>query len=153
MKKFTLLSFLLALLGASSAWGAGSTSTPEPAIDPEYARAQQLVQRKEWTPAVQVLEDFTRTNPKSADGFNLLGYSYRNLKRMDEALAAYNQALKLEPSHKGAHEYIGIAFIQLGQIDKAREHLVALDKICTFTCEEYRDLKKAYEEASKTKYK
>jgi tetratricopeptide (TPR) repeat protein len=128
-------------------------STPANAIDPDLARAQDLVKRKEWSPAVQVLEGFTRSNPGSADGFNLLGYSYRNLKRIDEALSAYNKALKLDPVHKGAHEYIGIAFIQLGQLDKAKEHLVALDKICTFGCEEYRDLKKAYEEASKSKYK
>jgi cytochrome c-type biogenesis protein CcmH/NrfG len=153
MKKLNLLSILLVMLGSSSIWGADTTSTPAPAIDPEYTRAQQMVQRKEWAPAAQVLEAFIRANPRSADGFNLLGYSYRNLQRMDEALAAYNQALKLEPKHKGAHEYIGIAFIQLGQLAKAREHLVALDNICTFSCEEYRDLKKAYEEASKTKFK
>ena len=28
---------------------------------------------------------------------------------------------------------------------KAEEHLSALDRLCTFSCEEYRDLKKAIE--------
>jgi len=55
--------------------------------------------------------------------------------------------------HRGAHEYIGVAYIQMGQLAKAKEHLDALDKICTFSCEEYRDLKKAYEEASRSKGK
>lgn len=31
------------------------------------------------------------------------------------------------------------------QTAKAREHLAELDKICTLSCEEYRDLKKALE--------
>lgn len=151
MNKLSSLLLLFTLLLSPLAWSADSS--PAPATDPELTRARDLIQRKEWTTAIQVLEGFTRSKPENADGFNLLGYSYRNLKRMDEALTAYNQALKLDPKHKGAHEYIGVAYIQLGQLDKAKEHLVALDKICIFSCEEYRDLKKAYEEASKTKYK
>jgi hypothetical protein len=34
----------------------------------------------------------------------------------------------------------------MGQLDKAKEHLASLDKICPFSCEEYRDLKKAIAE-------
>jgi cytochrome c-type biogenesis protein CcmH/NrfG len=94
-----------------------------------------------------VLEAYVKANPKSADGFNLLGYSYRNLKKYDESLVAYKQALTLDPKHRGAHEYIGIAYVQMGQMDKARDHLAQLNKICTFSCEEYRDLKKAIEAA------
>lgn len=152
MTKSKNLLCLAALLSSLVAWSADTTS-PAPTIDPDLARAQALIKRKEWTPAVQVLEGFTRSNPGNADGFNLLGYSYRNLKRMDEAFTAYNQALKLNPSHRGAHEYMGIAYIQVGQLAKAKEHLDALDKICTFGCEEFRDLKKALEEANKAKSK
>ena len=53
----------------------------------------------------------------------------------------------LDPKHRGAHEYIGVAYVQMGQADKAREHLVALEKICGPRCEEYRDLKRALEAA------
>jgi hypothetical protein len=42
-----------------------------------------------------------------------------------------------------------MAYLQLGQMDKARQHLGALDKLCRFSCEEYRDLKKAIEAAAK----
>ncbi len=64
-----------------------------------------------------------------------------------EALAAYNKALALDPKHRGAHEYIGEAYLQLGRLDKAKVHLDALDKLCFLPCEEYTDLKKAYEAA------
>jgi tetratricopeptide (TPR) repeat protein len=148
MKKFNHLLALIVILLSQSAWSAATTTTPD--VDPELAKARELIEKKDWGNAIQTLESYTRGNPGSADGFNLLGYGYRNLKRFEESLAAYEKALKLDPEHRGAHEYIGVAYIQMGQLGKAKEHLDALDRICTFSCEEYRDLKKAYEEASKS---
>jgi tetratricopeptide (TPR) repeat protein len=133
------------LLAGSLAF-AGDSSPPTPR-DLELEKAKTAIARKDWPAALTVLEAYTVTNPRSADGFNLLGYSLRNQKKYDEALVAYKQALTLDPKHKGAHEYIGIAYIQMGQLDKAKEHLASLDKICTFSCEEYRDLKKAIAQA------
>jgi cytochrome c-type biogenesis protein CcmH/NrfG len=149
MKTFSHLLALFVILLSQSAWSADTVTTPK--TDPELSKARQLIDKKDWPSAITALESYTRANPSNADGFNLLGYGLRNLKRYDESLVAYKQALKLEPSHRGAHEYIGVAYIQMGQLDKAKEHLDALDKICLFSCEEYRDLKKAYEEAKKSK--
>jgi len=150
MSRFKFLSALFLILCSQAIWAADTTpSTPPPPSELKQARA--LIEKKDWTGAADVLGSFTRSNPSNADGFNLLGYSLRHLKRYDDALAAYNKALTLDPKHRGAHEYIGEAYIELGQLDKAKQHLDALDKICTFSCEEYRDLKKAYEMASKAK--
>jgi cytochrome c-type biogenesis protein CcmH/NrfG len=141
----SLITLLLTLGTLSCAWGADTTpAVPE---DAEMKKAQAFIAKKEWSSAMPVLEAYVKANPKSADGFNLLGYSYRNLKKYDESLVAYKQALTLDPKHRGAHEYIGIAYVQMGQMDKARDHLAQLNKICTFSCEEYRDLKKAIEAA------
>ena len=41
------------------------------------------------------------------------------------------------------HEYIGEAFLVLGNLPKAKEHLAVLNKLCFLPCEEYSDLKKA----------
>jgi Flp pilus assembly protein TadD len=148
-KKFGYALSLALVVFSQLAWSADTPSAP--AADPELSKAREQVNKKDWGAAIVTLESFTKANPTNADGFNLLGYSYRNLKRYDEALVAYKQALKLDPKHRGAHEYIGVAYIQMGQLDKAKEHLDALDKICLITCEEYRDLKKAYADASKPK--
>ena len=142
-----ILRFLLiASLFASNIVFAADTSPPNPK-DAELEKAKAAIARKDWAIAQAVLEPYTASNPRSADGFNLLGYSLRNQKKYDESLIAYKQALTLDPKHRGAHEYIGIAYIQMGQLDKAKEHLASLDKICAFSCEEYRDLKKAIAEA------
>lgn len=58
--------------------------------------------------------------------------------------------LAIDPKHRGAHEYIGEAYLMLGNVAKAREHLARLDRLCTFSCSEYRDLKKAIETYEKT---
>jgi tetratricopeptide (TPR) repeat protein len=113
--------------------------------------ARMQIAEKNWLGAVATLNAYTRTHPKSADGYNLLGYSYRQLQRYNESLDAYQRALTLDPKHRGAHEYIGEAYLALGRLDKAKEHLDALDKICFLPCEEYRDLKRSYEAALRSK--
>lgn len=137
---------LAASLFISTLAFAADTSPPSPK-DTELEKAKTAIARKDWAAAQAVLEPYTVNNPRSADGFNLLGYSLRNQKKYDDSLVAYKQALTLDPKHKGAHEYIGIAYVQMGKLDKAKEHLATLDKICPFSCEEYRDLKKAIAEA------
>ena len=139
--------FILAACLLASSFAFAADSSPPTPRDTELEKAQSAIARKDWAVALAVLEPYTATNPRSADGFNLLGYSLRNQNKYDESLVAYKQALNLDPKHKGAHEYIGIAYVQMGQLDKAKEHLASLDKICPFSCEEYRDLKTAISQA------
>ena len=84
--------------------------------------------------------------PGNADAHNLLAYSYRKQATPDlpKAFEHYNTALKLNPSHKGAHEYIGEAYLMDGKPAKAEERLARLKVICgNAACEEYDNLAKA----------
>jgi hypothetical protein len=58
-------------------------------------------------------------------------------------LPHYQRALQLDPRHRGAHEYIGEAYLIANNLAKAEEHLASLQRICLIPCEEYEDLKKA----------
>ena len=51
------------------------------------------------------------------------------------------KALSLDPKHRGANEYLGQAFVELGNLKAAVERLDALEKICGVDCEEYKSLK------------
>ena len=84
-----------------------------------------------------------RRFPDSADLHNELGFTHRRLRRMDKAFEHYRRALELDPQHRGAHEYIGEAYLMVNNLPKAKEHLAALDKLCFFGCSEYTELKKA----------
>ena len=61
-------------------------------------------------------------------------------------------ALGIDPSHRGAHEYIGEAYIAAGKPEKAKEHLAKLEEICGKDCEEYGDLARALSSSPKEKY-
>ena len=71
---------------------------------------------------------------------------------MEAAFNAYNAALKLNPQHKAAHEYIGEAYLLTGDLARAEQHLTELQKLCTpIPCEEYKDLRRALEDYKKKK--
>ena len=138
MKRHTLI---LALSLAACSLPAFAADTAPPSTDLTKARA--LIEEKDWNAAIDELERAARRDRFNADVQNLLGYSLRNAGQLDKAFAAYNNALRIDPKHKGAHEYIGVAYLIAKQPDKAREHLAALKTICGENCEEYQDLAKA----------
>ncbi len=84
-------------------------------------------------------------NPGNADYHNLYAYSIRKGENpnMEEVFRQYNEALRIDPDHRNAHEYLGEAYLMAGNLDQAKEHLRALDKLCFFPCEQYTMLKKA----------
>ena len=62
---------------------------------------------------------------------------------MDASFKHHHTALKLDPDHKGAHKYIGVAYLKVNQPKKAKEHLAKLETICSKKCEGYEDLARA----------
>jgi len=116
---------------------------------PDLETAKTLIAKKDWSSAITSLEKFVKANPNNADGFNLLGFSLRNSKRYPEAIFNYKEALRIDPNHRGAHEYLGQTYVQTKELDKAKELLASLEKICGLKCEEYLDLKKAIDKVKK----
>ena len=114
----------------------------ESRLDPEYARGVKAIEAKDWATAIRVLSSAARRDTRNADIQNFLAYAYRNSGDMSLAFRHYNRALKLNPRHRGAHEYIGEAYLMMGNLAKAEEHLAALRKICLIPCEETGDLEK-----------
>ena len=115
---------------------------PAPAPD-KLAAVRSQIAAKNWTGAIDELKRVNDTG--SADWNNLMGYSLRKSATPDFAGAErfYDQALRIDPGHRGALEYSGELYLQTGRLDKAEQRLAALDKACFFRCSEYSDLKKA----------
>ncbi len=106
---------------------------------------QQLIDEQKYQAAIDKLQEAMKEAPDNADLLNLTAYSQRQLKRFDEALANYQKALKIDPEHRGANEYLGELYLQMGQLDKALERLKVLDDACFFGCEEFDELEEAIE--------
>ncbi len=106
-------------------------------------KARALIDSKDWSGAVSELETARDAFPRNADVYNLLGYANRKLRRFERAIRNYRLALKLDPNHKGALEYLGEFYIETGRIEKARETERYLAKLCPDGCEEFTDLRAA----------
>ena len=142
MKPSTLI--LAALLLAPAA-ALPADSQPVVRTDPVLEQASKTIAAKDWPQAQALLQDAIARNPSNADYHSLYAYSMRKGANPDMNLVFkhYNEALRLDPRHRGAHEYLGEAYLMVGNLPKATEHLSSLDKLCFFPCSEFADLKKA----------
>ena len=148
MRRFACVLVVALLCGQGAvfaAGGGGSESPGKVADDPVLVSAKTAIARQDWARAQTELKQALATDPGNADYHNLYAYSVRKGPNPDMTLVfeQYGEALRIDPKHRGAHEYIGEAYLQVDNLAKAKEHLAALDRLCYFGCEEYTDLKKA----------
>ena len=126
---------------ATAGQGWAADSAPPKADALSTARTQ--IAAKQWDSAIAELR---RVNdPGSADWNNLMGYSLRKRAAPDLAGAEkfYDEALRIDPKHRGALEYSGELYLIVGNLPKAEQRLATLDKVCVLPCEEYTDLKQS----------
>jgi cytochrome c-type biogenesis protein CcmH/NrfG len=133
---------------AGAAGGGGGNDTPAwsaKSEDPAVKTAKGALSAGDYASAQLSLKVALAADPGSADLHNLYAYSLRKSAKPDMALVFkhYQEALRLDPKHRGAQEYIGEAYLMVNDLPKAKEHLAALDKLCFFGCPEYDELKKA----------
>jgi tetratricopeptide (TPR) repeat protein len=150
MKILMIPAIAMAALAAVTVQGAGGGG-PDPfhaeqeRRDPVIEAIQAAVAKSDWPRAQALARDGVAKNPANADYHNLYAYSIRMgaAPEMDLVFRHYNEALRLNPKHLGAHEYLGEAYLQVGNLNKAKEQLRALDNLCFFSCKEYSMLKQA----------
>lgn len=135
------IAFAATLFAAAAAPAADVVATPGKSDLLAPARAQ--IAEKNWPAAIEELKKVNATS--SADWNNLMGYSLRKADpaNLAEAEKFYNEALRIEPKHRGALEYSGELYLMMGNLELAEQRLAALDKACFLPCEEYSDLKRA----------
>ena len=137
--------FFIAAPVSFAADTSGSNSSVQTAAPDVLITARQQISAKLWPQAIAELRKVNDTS--SADWNNLMGYSLRKSSPPDLAGSEkfYNEALRIDPKHKGALEYSGELYLMKGDLPTAEKRLAALSKACTFGCDEYTDLKKAVE--------
>ena len=132
----------------STALAADTESSPaKNAASADYIAGTQAVEKKQWTLAAESFKRATLQDPKNADAWNMLGYSSRWAGKYPEAFDAYAKALALDPKHRGANSYLGVAYVRTDDLVKARAQLAKVESICgNKDCDEYKLLDKAIAE-------
>jgi tetratricopeptide (TPR) repeat protein len=148
MKATLRIIFLSLALACGAALAAGDPSptlSPQKPADPVLERVGAATSQKDWAGAQSILQEALARNPNNADYHNLYAYTIRKGANPDMSLVFkhYNEALSIDPKHRQAHEYLGEAYLMVGNLAKAKEHLAELDKLCFFPCSEFTDLKSA----------
>jgi Flp pilus assembly protein TadD len=109
------------------------------------------IKAKEFKAAIADLNVMIEKGVQHADVHNLLGFSLRKSGDIKSAYTFYKKALDFDPEHKGALEYLGELYVETGELAKARQHVVLLQKLCPQGCEELEDLDKAIAQATALK--
>ena len=140
MKKLLLLSIFFSPLVTI----AEDTPSNFQATPAWLSQTRQAINSKEFDLAIKLLNENTEQQ-SSADWNNLMGYSLRkkNPPALTESEKYYQTALQIDPKHRGALEYYGELLLLKNDLPGAESMLKQLDKVCTFGCEEYKDLKQS----------
>ena len=139
--KYLLITFLLLLSFMGNIQAADTAPVKS---DPAWLTESRIsIKAEKYDQAIKQLQAANDTS--SADWNNLMGYSLRKRQPPDLVGAEqyYQAALKIDPNHRGALEYYGMLKLINNDLTGAEALLARLDKICTFGCEEYSDLKAA----------
>ncbi|HEY6147037.1 MAG TPA: tetratricopeptide repeat protein [Thermoanaerobaculia bacterium] len=101
-----------------------------------YAEAQEGKQlkkdgktgdaKKKFGKAIKKFEAAVERDPGYYQAWNMLGYCSRNLGDLKRAFSAYEKCLSIKPDYDEAHEYLGEAYLQSGDLAKAKVELAWL---------------------------
>src|SRR5262245_11194389 len=121
----------------------------EPAFQSGYRSAYATIyEHHDYARAITELKALGHDD--FANVANLIGYSYRKLGDYKLSQVWYERALKSDPNHVLTWQYYGLWQIEQGNRDQAQYHLARIAQICGTSCEEYRSLAAALEQAPGT---
>jgi len=130
---------------------AGSAGADQPG-QAEFRQGWELIQQKQFAAAIVPLKKAIAAQPGNADYLTELAYASRKAGDRDASFAYYEAALKADPDHIGAMNYLGMLYIETDRPHKAAELLEKIDEECFFTCDEYTTLKAALESGDASAY-
>ena len=138
MKHFIAIITLFLL--TQNSFAAGNDSANEVVKPSSYSKMLKLIKNKQYAEAVQGLEKILETKKynKDADILNHYAFALRKTNNLTKAEEFYQKALSIEPTHRGALEYIGELYVDTKRMDLAN---ATLKKLESCRCEEYAELK------------
>jgi tetratricopeptide (TPR) repeat protein len=82
--------------------------------------------KKKFGKALKRFEGAVEHDPAYYQAWNMVGYCARNTGDLKRAFSAYQKCLAIQPDYDEAHEYLGEAYVQSGDLAKAKIELAWL---------------------------
>jgi Flp pilus assembly protein TadD len=86
-------------------------------------------EREQIRDAILAYQQAIKLNPGFAEAWFALGTCYAHTAQHDEEIAAYQQAVKVKPDYARAWDGLALAYAHVGEKSKARDALLALEKL------------------------
>jgi predicted Zn-dependent protease len=149
----TLLASPAFAMGGAGGGGYGAMNARPAMTFDDYTTAQRLIKHQDYARAIPHLEAALAKRPHDADVLNYLGYTHRMVGAGETdaardtdfktSLAYYQQALAINPAHRGVHEYLGELYLQMNDLNKAHAEMNQLVILCPGGCDERDTLNRA----------
>jgi len=94
--------------------------------DSIYEAGRDLAFAGRYGEAIEVLG--MAANKADPRILNYLGYSHRKAGRITVGLGYYQEALRIDPDYTLVREYLGEAYLQLGDLPSAKDQLSEIEK-------------------------
>jgi tetratricopeptide (TPR) repeat protein len=100
-------------------------------VDTAFQRGAAFERRKDYARAEAAFREALSRDPAHAPALNYLGYMLAERgERLDEAIAAIERALEIDPGNPSYQDSLGWAYFKKGQVARAREHVgLAADRL------------------------
>ena len=84
-----------------------------------FDKGYELFEAKNWSELLAHSQKWTKAEPWNTSAWNSLGLAYGNLGRYDDEIAAYREALRINPEYADAWYNLGLAYRALDRYDDA----------------------------------
>ena len=112
-----------------------SKEKPKPKPKPKQKLGYWQAKNGEYDVALATLRSASDQNDPRVQ--TMMGFTLRKLGRVDEAFGYYFKAIATRPEATTTRQYLGEAYLQIGDPARAREQLAEIAKRCGTACEDY----------------
>ncbi len=103
----------------------GLSTKPKVQLPADYAAALDLMKRQNWGPAESALKAYAARNPRQSSPHVNLALLYRQTQRDEQAMAALDKALEINPKQAAAYNLKGVYAREAGDFAAARDAYLA----------------------------
>jgi tetratricopeptide (TPR) repeat protein len=135
--RLTPIALTVAIALATMA-SAGQGQKPDDVIDARSValtrQAQALAAQARYQESTDFYESALAVDPRNREAYIGLARAAQGLKLPGKAIKFYFEALKLEPNDVAALAGQGEALVQRGAVERAKQNLERIKKLCTTPC-------------------